>query len=60
MVSGPKFIFGSAYGAFFGSSTHHKFPQNAAFQIVLSAKDDIIVTAEDDETYIGRIVLLNH
>ncbi len=58
MISEPRFIFGSAYAAFFGTSNQYAFHQNAAFQIVLSQNNDITVVVENDKNYVGRTVLI--
>ena len=55
MKSEPNFIFGNAYGAFFGKPSQNVFHQNAAFQIVLSQTDEIIIIGENNEKYMGKI-----
>ena len=58
MTSDPKFIFGNAYGAFFGQPSQNVFHQNAAFQIVLSKTDDIVIIDENNEKHIGKVILI--
>lgn len=54
----PSFAFGSGYGAFFGASSQNDFHRNAAFQIILSENADITVIDENNENYVGGIVLI--
>ena len=58
MEQEPSFVFGNSYGAFFGVPSQNDFHQNAAFQVVLSEKNDITIIDENDEKHIGRIVLV--
>ena len=58
MTQEPDFVFGNAYGAYFGVSAQHEFHGNAAFQIVLGGSRDIVVTDEENVEYIGKTVLI--
>ena len=58
MEQEPRFVFGSAYAAFFSGSGQNGFHKNAAFQVVLSENDDIIVVDKNNEKYIGKVVLI--
>lgn len=58
MKSEPKFFFGDAYGAFFGKPSQNVFHQNAAFQIVLSPNDDIVIIDENNEKLMGKTILI--
>ena len=58
MKQEPDFVFGRAYGVFFGASGKNEFHQNAAFQIIVSRDNDIIAIDENDIKYVGKIVLI--
>jgi len=58
MKQEPDFVFGNAYGAYFGVGGQHEFHGNAAFQIVLGGGSDVVVTDEENFEYIGKIVLI--
>ena len=58
MKQEPDFVFGNAYGAYFGVGGQHEFHGNAAFQIVLGGGSDVVVTDEEKFEYIGKIVLI--
>lgn len=58
MTSEPKFMFGSAYAVFSGESNLNTFHQNAAFQIVISNDEEIVVIDETDRKYVGKIILI--
>ena len=54
----PDFVFGRAYGVFFGASGKNEFHQNVAFQVIMSKDHDITVLDENDIEYVGKIVLI--
>ena len=58
MTQESDFVFGSAYGAYFGVSGQHEFHGNAAFQIVLGEGCDVVVMDEANVEYVGKIVLI--
>ena len=58
MTDELSFVFGNKYAAFFVKPNQNVFHQNVAFQIVVSANDDITVINENHEKYVGRIVLI--
>lgn len=59
MERNPSFVFGNAYGAFFGAaSSQNDFHQNAALQIIMGKNSDITVIDENNKSYVGRIALI--
>ena len=58
MENDLNFVFGKNYAAFFVEPNQNVLHQNVAFQIVVSATDDITVVDENNEKYVGKIVLI--
>ena len=58
MAKEPRVVFGRAYGAFFVSTGQNDLHQHVAFQIVLSAEDDITVVDENNDSFTGRFILI--
>ena len=58
MESDRKFIFGDGYFVFFGTVNQNDYHQNAAYQIILSSKEDVLISNSSGEKHIGKSIFI--